>query len=283
MSTRDRLLAVLAAFLWALTFPINGAALEETPPLFFAMLRFAATSLFIVVVPRPAVGWGMLGLLGLLLGGGQFGFMFVSISLGMPLGLASLLIHTQAILIMAAGVLLFGEPLRRPQAVGLVLLVIGLALLVAARSGPGSLMAFGLMGCAAGCAATGNLLLKRLKGVDMVGVVVWMSLSAPLPLLALSLAFEGDGSLASLVAGATWVTVGAVAFSAVPASILAYAILARLLSTHPASSVAPFFLLVPVFGITLSALLSGERLSALELIGCGVVLAGLAVAVVRRR
>ena len=84
-----------------------------------------------------------------------------------------------------------------------------------------------------------------------------MSLVAPLPLMALSAAFD-PGTLGANLANIGLATVAAVAYSALLATIAAFAIWGRLLTNYPASAVAPFFLLVPVFGISLSVLLLGE-------------------------
>jgi O-acetylserine/cysteine efflux transporter len=50
-----------------------------------------------------------------------------------------------------------------------------------------------------------------------------------------------------------------------------------LLSRYPASQVAPFSLLVPVVGISSSALLLGERLGSLQMVGAALVMAGLLI------
>ena len=59
------------------------------------------------------------------------------------------------------------------------------------------------------------------------------------------------------------------------ATILGYGLWSRLLSRYPASQVAPFSLLVPVVGLTSSALLLDERLSSLQLVGALLVMFGL--------
>ena len=252
-------LAVLAAFIWGATFPISALALENTPPIFFAFLRFAAASLFILVIPRPAVPWPTLLITGLFLGAGQYGFLFVAMVNGLPASLASLLVHTQAFFTIGIAMLVFREPLRVRQGVAIVFAVAGLALLVLDRAEAGGPLGLGLVLLAALSGAAGNNLLKPLGGeVDMLGVAVWMSLAAPVPLLLLSMAIEGEASFRDLIADITWVTIGAVAYSAILATVVAFAIWGRLFTTYAASSVAPFFLLVPVFGISLSALCSAR-------------------------
>ncbi|MGI9502726.1 MAG: EamA family transporter [Geminicoccaceae bacterium] len=254
-------------------------ALDTTPPIFFAFLRFAAASLFILVVPRPAVPWPILLITGLLLGAGQYGFMFVAMTKGLPAGLASLLVHTQAFFTIGIAMLVFREPFRLRQGVAIAFAMAGLVLLALDRAEVGGLLGLGLILLAALCGAAGNNFLKSLGQVDMLGVSVWMSLAAPLPLLLLSMIIEAEGSVRGLIAGVTWVTVAAIAYSAILATVLVFAIWGRLLATYPATSVAPFFLLVPVFGIGLSALLLGETLTSGQIGGAVLVFIGLSIAI----
>ncbi len=198
MTPRDVALAVLAALIWGATFPISALALMETPPIFFTFLRFAAAAAFVLVVPRPAVPWRRLLLVGLLLGAGQYGLMFLSMTRGISAGLASLLVHTQAFFTILIAMVVFAEPLRSRQVFAIGLAVIGLALLVVQRAEAGEALGIVLILLAALCGACGNGVLKSLGKVDMLGVAVWMSLAVPLPMLALSLVLEAEGTPAEL-------------------------------------------------------------------------------------
>ena len=278
LSTRDFWLAVLAAFIWGATFPISAIALESMPPIFFTFLRFSCASIFVVLIPRPAVPFSKLIAIGLLLGVGQYSFMFVSMANGMPAGLASLLVHTQAFFTIAIAMLIFSERLSKRQICALSIAAPGLAFLIVDQSQSGSVVGLALMLIAALCGAFGNILLKSLRQVDTLGVAVWMSLAAPLPLLLLSLLTELNGSVVDLVSTISWKTAGAVAYSAIFATVLAYAIWGRLLSTYSSVLVAPFFLLVPVFGLGLSALVLGEHLSMFQIFGVISIFIGLALA-----
>ncbi len=283
MRPRDFLLAVGAALIWGATFPISAIALESTPPIFFAFLRFLCAAAFVLVIPRPSVPWRTLILLGLLLGAGQYGFMFVSMTRGISAGLASLLVHTQAFFTILIAMIVFSERLSGRQIGAVTLALMGLACLVVNRAEVGALDGLALILVAALCGASGNNLLKSLGKVEMLGVAVWMSLAAPLPLLALSIWLESDGSAIGLISTISWETAGAVAYSAVLATVLVFAIWGRLLSTYSAVTVAPFFLLVPVFGLSLSALTLGERLSTLQIGGAALIFVGLALALWPRR
>lgn len=283
MKGRDVLMATSASLIWGATFPISALALESTPPIFFAFLRFLGAAAFVVLVPRPAVSWPVLLVLGALLGAGQYGFMFVSMTQGISAGLASLLVHTQAFFTIVIAMLFFAERLRARQAGAIGLALAGLACLVANQAEIGALGGIVLILAAALCGAAGNNVLKGLGQVDMLGVAVWMSVAVPLPLLALSVLLEAPGSPDGLLATITWQTAGAVAYSAILATVVVFSIWGRLLVTYPAATVAPFFLLVPVFGMSLSALVLGERLSALQQAGALLIFCGLVAALWPRR
>ena len=65
------------------------------------------------------------------------------------------------------------------------------------------------------------------------------------------------------------------------ATLAAFGAWSMLLARYPASLVAPFSLLVPVFGMSSTALLLGETLSSAKLAGAALVMVGLAVTVTR--
>lgn len=279
IKTRDIWLAILAAFLWGATFPVTAVALSETPPIFFAFLRFAFAALFVFFVPRPRVPWRYLIAAGLLFGIGQYGLMFLSMTQGIPAGLASLLIHSQAFFTIILAMVIFSERLAGRQILAMVFAIVGFAVLIANNEQTGSLAGFGLILVAAACAAGGNIVLKSLGGADMLGVAVWMSLAAPAPLLALSLLIESDGALTPLIATVSPSVLAAALYSAAIATVFVYTIWGRLFAAYSAATIAPFFLAVPVFGIALSVLLLGERLTVLQMGGAGLIFTGLVLTV----
>ena len=126
--------------------------------------------------------------------------------------------------------------------------------------------------------AVGNLLLKHVRGVPMFPLIAWCSLVPPAPMLLLS-ALWGDAPLPAAVAGAPWASLCAVLF--LGAATWAYAIWGKLLGRYPAAVVAPLALLSPVTGVVASALVFGEQFTPLRTAGMALIVAGLAVIVVR--
>ena len=97
MPTRDRLLAAVVAVLWGVNFLAIHVGLQHFPPLFLAALRFAVIALpTVLLVPRPQVRLRWLLGYGLGFGTLQFLFLFVAMDVGMPTGLASLVLQASA-------------------------------------------------------------------------------------------------------------------------------------------------------------------------------------------
>jgi O-acetylserine/cysteine efflux transporter len=277
MSARDILAAFSVAIVWGLTFIAIKVGVGETSPLMLAALRFLFSALPMVffVAPPKAPAWAVV-LYGLLIGAGQFGLLFVAIREGFPIGLASLVIMAQAFFTILLAWLLMGERPRRAQIIGAVVAFFGMAVIGSDRLGGASLMPFLLVVVAALFWALGNVLAKSVGKVDMLAFTVWSSLAAPAPLLLLSLSVEGTAGLAAL-AHPSLRLVASVLVISYGATVFGYGVWASLLARHSAASVAPFALLVPIIGMIAGAILFGETLRPVELLGGALVMAGLAV------
>ncbi|MNP48233.1 putative amino-acid metabolite efflux pump [compost metagenome] len=123
----------------------------------------------------------------------------------------------------------------------------------------------------------GNIITRRFGSVNLVALVVWGGLIPPLPFLLLSWWLEGPQRMADALSNIGLSSVLALAFLAYAATMLGYTLWSTLLSRHPAGKVAPFSLLVPVVGLSSSAWLLGERLSAMQGWGALLVMLGLLI------
>ena len=126
--------------------------------------------------------------------------------------------------------------------------------------------------------ACGNLVLRKLPGVNMTALFIWASLVPPLPMLGFSFVAEGSAPFATIGALSLqgWLAVAYVAFIS---TVLGFSIWGALLSRHPAATITPFALLIPVVGLSVAALILGETVTRGEAIAALVVLAGLALSV----
>ena len=278
MSPKDLLLALVVIIVWGMNFVVIKAGLEDMPPMLLGALRFMLAAFpAILFIKRPNVPLRWLLAYGLTISLGQFAFLFYGMSVGMPAGLASLVLQSQAFFTFFFAALFLGERLRLANLIGLVVAAGGLALIGMQVDRSLTLVGFAMTICAAAMWAMGNIVTRRIGKVDLVGLVVWGSLVPPLPFLALSWWLEGPVQIESALRAINLDTILVLVYLAFGATILGYSLWSRLLSRYPASQVAPFSLLVPVVGLTSAALLLGERLGGWQVVGALLVMLGLLI------
>jgi len=265
--------------IWGLAFVATGLALDSFSPPALTALRFSIATLPALVLPRPAVGWPRLIAIGATLFAGQFLLQFFAITDGVPPGLASLLVQTQALFTIVFAAMVLRERPTARQIAGVITAFGGLMLIVLTVGQDLTLLGFGLAMGSAISWGVGNILLKGIGDVEMLHLVVWLSLVPPLPALALALMMDGPAGLAYDLSIASWSAVWSTLYLGVVATLLAYAIWGRLLRHYPTVMVTPFALLVPFVGGYSSALVFGERFGPLRLAGMALVLLGIAVIV----
>ncbi|WP_395505765.1 EamA family transporter [Ectopseudomonas hydrolytica] len=276
MSPKDLLLALLVIVVWGLNFVVIKVGLEGMPPMLMGALRFMLAAFpAILLVRRPQVPLRWLLAYGMTISVGQFAFLFYAMHVGMPAGLASLVLQSQVFFTLFFAALFLGERLRGSNLFGLLVAACGLALIGLQSGQAMTLAGFVLTIAAASMWALGNVVTRKLGKVNLLGLVVWGSLIPPLPFLALSLWLEGPALIGASLRGIGLQSLAVLAYLAFGATLLGYGLWSRLLSRYPASQVAPFSLLVPVVGISSSALLLGERLGSLQVVGAILVMAGL--------
>jgi O-acetylserine/cysteine efflux transporter len=279
MTAGHVLLALAVAVMWGLAFVATRMALDVVSPPLLTALRFLVAAVPALWLPPPRVGGAALVMVGLSLYAGQFLLQFFGIALGMPPGLAAVVIHTQALFTILFSTLLLGERPTRRQWTGTALAFAGLAVIAATVGHDLTAIGLCLTGLAAMSFGLGNVLLKRLPATDTLSLVVWLSLVPPLPALVLSALLDGPRAWATMLGAATWREWLAILYLGLVATVLAYAIWGWLLRRHPSATVAPFALLVPFVAAGASALVFGERFSSLRVAGMALVMLGLAVIV----
>lgn len=278
------LLALAIVFVWGTNFVVIKLGLAELPPFLFAALRFAFSAFpFVLLIRRPAVPWSRLAAFGVLLGAGQFGLLFYAMRADISPGLASLVVQSQVFFTIGLSVALNGERVRPVQWLALGLAVAGVALIALKQDAAATLAGLATVLTAAFCWACANLVAKSAGKVDMLGFMVWTSVFAVPPLLALSLAFEGPAAIAHGLSHASLAAWAAVAWQAVGNTLFGYGAWNWLLSRHPAATVTPSALLVPVFGMAASAWWLGEALPSWKIAAAALVLAGLSLNVLATR
>nr|WP_227869803.1 EamA family transporter [Undibacterium parvum] len=282
MSMRHFLLALAVVSIWGTNFVVVKVALVHLPPLLLAALRFSLAFMpATLFVPRPAVSIGNLALYGLLIGVGQIGLLYVAMNGYISPGIASLVVQMQVFFTIALSMRMNGERLRTIQWLALLLSGVGLAIVFFHTDGMVTGFGLFLVLTAALAWAGANMTAQKSGATNMFSYVVWSSAFAIPPLFALSFVIDGwDTDLAAMrhAGTATWF---AVIWQAWGNSLFGFAVWGWLLARHPAATVVPIALLIPVFGIGASILWLGESFPTWEFVAAALIVAGLAVNLLR--
>jgi O-acetylserine/cysteine efflux transporter len=298
VTPRHVLLATVVAAIWGFNFVIIEIGLNSFPPLLFVALRFLVAAFpAVLFVRRPRVPWRWLLAIGLPMGVGQFGLLFIGMRMGMPAGLTSVVLQTQVLFtILFAGVLL-RERLSRTQGIGVLLAFAGIVLIGVALTNDhgGQISPVGaFLLCLGGAASWGlaNVGIRRVNQIatmsaseppDAFAFMVWLSLVPPVPLFALSLIFEGPRADWHALTHLSATGLGTLAYTAYLATLVGFGIWGWLMRRYDAGVVAMYSLLAPPFGLASAALVLAERITTLHLLAAVLVVGGLALGNLRRR
>jgi O-acetylserine/cysteine efflux transporter len=283
MKPADVFLAVLVAVIWGLGFVASRLALDELSPALMTAMRFAIAAVPCLFVRRPNVPWTVLIAISGTLFLGQFLAQSWAIAHGVPVGLASVIVQSQALFTVAFAAAAFREIPTGVQVAGIGVAAIGLLMICGTVGFDFSVGAFAVLMIAPVSFAIGNLLLRQARDVPMFDLFAWLCLVPPLPLLALAFAVDGPQATwhalwqLSLTGWASMLFVGAIS------TCIAYWLWGRLLRDHTAAQVVPFALLVPFVGAAASSVVFGETFGPLRLTGMVTVVGGIAIMLLSKR
>jgi O-acetylserine/cysteine efflux transporter len=277
MTPAHTALAILVAALWGIAFVVSKIGLAHFSPAQLTALRFLVAAVAVLWLPRPKIPWRSLLAIGLTLFTGQFLLQFFGMASGMPAGMTAVVVQTQALFTVGfAAVVMHDLPTGR-QILGMLFTVAGLLTVGLTLNGTATALGFALTLASAISWAVGNVLIKRAGPVDMLHLMVWASLIPPLPALAMSAFLDGPGALVDAVATAAWPALLAPVYLGLVASVFAYAAWGTLLRRYSTGAVAPFALLAPCVGASVSAVVFGEAFSSAQVVGMGLLLVGVAI------
>ncbi|WP_343627930.1 EamA family transporter [Roseateles sp.] len=275
---RHFLLALSVVAIWGSNFVVIRWGLNAFPPLLFAALRFTFAAIpAIFLLPKPKIGWRNLAAYGGFVGVGQFGLLYLAMRSEISPGLASLVIQTQVFFTLLLAMRMSGERVQGFQWLALAMAAGGIGIIASHADGSTTVLGLAMVLVAAFSWSSGNIVGKRAGAVNMLAYVVWSSVFAAPPLFALSLVVEGPQQMGDALRHAGPGAWAAVLWQSAGNTIFGYGAWSWLLSRHPAATIVPMALLVPVFGMSCSALLLGEGLPAWKLVAAAMVMSGLAV------
>ena len=265
--------------IWGGNFAVMRVGVHEIGPFTLAAMRFfiAATPL-ILFVPRPKVPFGFIASYAATFGLGQFGLLFWAIYLGLPSGMASLLVQLQVVFTPILALSFLKQRIPAATTGAIVISLLGLGIILS-----GTVERAGLLPMALGVGAAlswgaSNVVISwgAARGLryNPVSLVAWASMLLPLPFLALAgISGEFEGLTVARIIQALPPAI----YLGLIATVIAYYFWVKALATYKAANVAPFTLLIPIIGLILGNLLFAEALDGLRLIGSVVIITGILI------
>lgn len=271
------LLSVIVALLWGLNYVAIPIGLEKFPPIFLSFIRlFISSATLIFFVKRPRIPLKMIFFYGFTMFSMQFGFLFSSIQAGLSPDLAPLLIQTQVFFTAAFAMIFLHEKLTRWQVSGALIAFMGI-LLVGTDKVNASFLGIILVLAAAVSWGMGNVIGKKIGKVDKTALVAWGSAFASVPVLIASLFIEGPKEILMAVQSIDIKSIGSIIYLTYGSLLIGFVIWNHLIYLYPLATVAPFTLMVPVFGALSSSIIFSIPIHAREIIAFFLVALGLSI------
>lgn len=278
MQIQHILVALLVVCLWGFNLVVIKFCLLEISPLLLVFARFFLTSIpAIFLVEKPKAQFKMIAYYGLITFALQFSFLFLGMYLGATAGLASLILQLQVFFTVLLATIFLGERLNLWQIVGALVSFSGIAFVSMNLDGNITLTGFLLIIAAAASWGVGNVISKSIGQISTISLVVWSSFFAWPPMLVICLVWEGWDSIFFTFQSLSWISIGAVLYITFFATLFCFGVWSWLLRLYPLGTVAPFSLLVPIFGTLSSVLILDEPLQRWKLIAAFLVISGLCI------
>jgi O-acetylserine/cysteine efflux transporter len=273
-----QLVALLVALIWGTNFVFIRYGLDELEPFTLATLRFMLVAFpLILVIPRPRTSWLHLASYGLFIGFGQFGLLYWVMQDNITPGLASLILQMQVFFTVLLALLLMNETILRQQLIALCVAFSGLALILVYTDGRTTHLGVAVALLAAASWACGNMVIKKAGDVDILAFLVWSSLFSIPPLALMAWYSDGFEGISRDLLQASWKAWSVVVWQSVGNTMIGYGLWNMLLNRYSAATVTPWALLVPVFGMSASAVMLAEPMPWWKLLAMVLIFTGLAL------
>ena len=268
--------------IWGLNIVAVKLSADRFPPVFLSFLRFLIVGLVVwpwLRIRRGEMRWLLTA--ATCSGGLQFALMYSGVALSGSMSSVALASQLGIPFATLLSVGFLGERIHWRRWLGIAMSFAGVAIIGVSPAVFHTWSGLLLIVVAAFIGAVGLVAIKRVHELEPIELQAWLAWGSVPILLPLSLAFE-DGQLASLgAAGAVgW---GALAYSAVLASLVAHTAYFAMIRRYPVTSVAPVTVLTPLFSVLFSVLLLGDVLDARMALGGLLTLTGVTVILVRER
>lgn len=278
MDLRAIIMGLVFALMWSSAFTSARIIVQDAPPLASLALRFLISGIIAVAIAR-ALGqtwkltseqWRATLIFGLCQNALYLGLNFVAMQT-IEASLASIIASTMPLMVAFAGWAIFREKIRLLGLVGLMIGVLGVAIIMGSRISNGVDLYGMSLGVIAALALTfATLAVRGASSGGNVMMIVGLQMLVGAAILAVaSLLLE------SLEVTLTWPLALAFAYTTIVPGIMATWIWFTLVNRIGAVRAATFHFLNPVFGVAIAALFLGESLSWFDAVGVLIVTVGI--------
>jgi len=282
IAPRDLALLLGVNVVWGLNLVVSRYGLQELPPVLFTALRFGLFGL--ILVPMLRIRRGQMSALvvaAVLSGGLNFALMIVGLALAENVSSVAIASQLGVPFTTLLSIALLGEVVHWRRWTGIVLSFAGVVVMGFDPHVTDRWLSLALVIASQFVGALGVITVKRLRDFRPLELQAWFAwINLPL-LIGLTLALERPGW--DTITGAGMATWGAVAFTALGASLFGHTGFYYLVQRYPITSVAPVTVLSPVFSVVFSVLLLGDVLTPKILAGGACTLAGVLIITLRER
>lgn len=286
ISLKDFGLVLIVVILWGLNFIAMKIGLSGFPPFFLVAMRFGFVFFPACLwIKRPKVPLKYLFWYSFFLGVGQYSFMFTALMMGMPAGIASVLLQSQVIFSLILAALLLEEKITSIQVLGIMISVFGVLFLGGVFDQDTTLpfVPFILMILAAISFGTSNVRYrmivdynnKRGETTNSLQILVWSSLFVPIPMFIISFVLETPQVVFLAIRQLQAPALLSLLYMVVLSTLIAYGLWGSLIGKYSSSKIAPFSLLVPLVGVLSGYLVLGESMTQRQIIGIVITVSGL--------
>ena len=276
----DIAMGVSVALVWGAGILFAKAALGYFPPILLMAFRFAVTALaFVWFVPIPRGQLKALFWIAIVSAAIQYSLTFTGLA-GLDASVTLLVVQLEVPFLVLIGAVALNERPGLRKWAGIALAFVGVALIageprIAAAWGSVLLVIGGAFAW-----AVGQAMVRRLQGLSGLTTTAWVAVMATPQLFVMSALFE-RGQVTAIVNAppSVWITV---AYLGLVMNGVGYVMWYSLIHRNPVSQVAPFLLLLPVFGVAGGTVFLGESLGPMVLLGGVIVVSGVAFMLVEK-
>jgi drug/metabolite transporter (DMT)-like permease len=266
--------------LWSTGFVVARYATRDAGPLTFLCVRMfiAAGLLWLIATTMRAPrmtrsGWSAATIVGVFMHAVYLGGVFVAIDNGLPSGLSALIAGLHPVATSVAARIFLGERLNRKQIIGVFLGLVGVCAVVIEK-----------LDAADSGVTTAAMIAMAISIIGLtIGTLVQRALGKEMPLLrGTATQYLASGVVLAVASGfseqwqfsLTRYTMFSMLWAVVVLSLGAVLLMMTLLARHTAAKVSSLFFLTPALSTIEGAILFGERLGALALVGLVIAIFG---------